>query len=138
MEKALFISIKPEFVEKIFNGSKTIELRKSAPNVKKDDTIIIYSSSPVMSVIGLCKVKEIIALSPNKLWNQYSRDLGIDKKRYFEYYDGKEIAVGIFLKDIKKIKKEISLSTLRAKFNKFHPPQTFMYFDKAAFSRMIG
>lgn len=137
MERALFISVKPEFVEKIFNGSKTIELRKSAPNIKKDDIIIIYSTSPVMSVIGTCRVKEIISLKPNKLWSEYSDKLGIDRKRYFEYYEGKEIAVGIFLKDVKKNNKEISLSKLRSKFKNFHPPQTFRYFDTTQFNQLF-
>jgi predicted transcriptional regulator len=137
VDRALFISVKPEFVEKIFNGSKTIELRKSAPNIKKDDVIIIYSTSPVMTVIGTCRVKEIISLKPTKLWNEYSDKFGIDRKRYFEYYEGKEIAVGIVLKDVKKINKEIPLSKLRAKFKNFHPPQTFRYFDKKQFNLLM-
>lgn len=130
MERALFISVKPEYVEKIFNGSKTIELRKSIPNVNKDDLIIIYSTSPVMSVIGTCRVKEIISNRPTKLWNDHSNKLGIERKKYFEYFEGKETAVGIILKDVKRSKKEISLEKLRAKFRNFHPPQTFRYFDK--------
>ena len=137
MERALFISVKPEFVEKIFNGSKTIELRKSAPNIKNEDVIIIYSTSPVMAVIGTCRVKEIISLKPAKLWNDYSNKFGIDRKRYFEYYEGKEIAVGIVLKDVKKISKEIPLSKLRAKFANFHPPQTFRYFDAKQYNQLI-
>lgn len=130
MKRALFISVKPEFVEKIFNGTKSIELRKSVPNIEKDDLIIIYCTSPVMSVIGTCKVKEIVSSKPTKLWNDHSTKMGIDRKRYFEYFEGKEVAVGIFLKEIKKSRKEIPLSKLRSKFRNFHPPQTFRYFDK--------
>lgn len=137
MNKVLFISVKPEFVEKIFNGSKTIELRKSAPNIKKDDIIIIYSTSPIMSVIGTCRVMDIISDKPNSLWNKYSNKFGIDKKRYFEYYKGKDIAVGIVLKDVKKISKEIPLSKLREKFLNFHPPQTFRYFDSKQYNQLI-
>ncbi|MCW3072010.1 MAG: hypothetical protein JWQ09_6061 [Segetibacter sp.] len=133
----MFISVKPEFVEKIFNGSKTIELRKSAPNIKKDDVIIIYSTSPVMAVIGTCRVKEIISLKPTNLWNVYSHKFGIERKRYFEYYEGKEIAIGIVLKDVKKINTQIPLSKLRAKFKNFHPPQTFRYFDKKQFNLLM-
>ena len=137
VERALFISVKPEFVEKIFNGSKTIELRKSAPNINKEDVIIIYSTSPIMSVIGTCRVKEIIMQKPAKLWNEYSNKCGIDRKRYFEYYEGKDIAVGIVLKDVKKFNKQIPLSKLRSKFTNFHPPQTFRYFDEKNYNRLI-
>ncbi|MGX7668924.1 ASCH domain-containing protein [Flavobacterium pedocola] len=138
VQRALFISIKPEFVEKIFNGTKTIELRKSVPNVKKNDLIIIYSTGPVMSVIGTCRVNNIISLKPTKLWDEYYGKMGIDKKRYFEYYKGKDVAVGIFLKDAKKMEKAIPLSELRVKFKNFHPPQTFRYFDVTSFNQLIA
>lgn len=136
-QRALFISIKPEFVEKIFNGTKTIELRKSVPRVKKNDLIIIYSTSPVMSVIGTCRVNEIITLEPTRLWDKYHKEMGIDKKRYDDYYQEKNVAVGIFLKDIKKMDKFISLSKLRSQFDNFHPPQTFRYFDEISFNKLI-
>ena len=137
MKRALFISVKPEFVEKIFNGSKTIELRKSAPNVVVDDIVIIYCTSPVMSVIGTCKVKEIISSKPTKLWNDYSSKMGIDRERYFEYFEGKETAVGILLKEVKRSKKEIPLSKLKMKFRNFHPPQTYRYFDNKQFQLLF-
>lgn len=137
-ERVLFISIKPEFVEKIFNGTKTIELRKSAPKIEKNDTVIIYSTSPIMSVIGICKVDYIVLSKPEKLWNTYNNLMGIDKKRYSEYFEEKDVAVGIFLKDVKKIKQAIPLSKLRTKFHNFHPPQTFRYFDEISYNQLIN
>lgn len=136
-EKVLFISIKPEFVEKIFNGTKTIELRKSSPNVKKNTLILIYSTSPVMSIIGTCRVKNVVSLLPNELWDKHSSEMGIDKERYFEYFIEKDIAVGIFLKDVKKMKQVIPLSELRNKFQNFHPPQSFRYFDEISYNKLF-
>lgn len=136
-ERILFISIKPEFVEKIFNGIKTIELRKSAPKIKKNDLIIIYSTSPVMSVIGTCRVSDIILLNPRELWDNYNDKMGIDKKRYYDYFEEKEIAVGIFLKDVKRIDPVIPLSKLRATFHNFHPPQTYRYFDEVSYNQLM-
>lgn len=136
-EKILFISIKPEFVEKIFNGTKTIELRKSAPKIKNNTLIIIYSTSPVMSVIGTCRVSNIISLNPEELWDKYNDKMGIDKKRYSDYFEEKDIAVGIFLKDVKKIDQVIPLSKLRANFDNFHPPQTYRYFDELSYNQLI-
>lgn len=131
----MFISVKPEFVEKIFNGKKTIELRKSMPKVIPGDLVIIYSSSPVMAVIGICYVKEVIAMKPLKLWNLYSDKLGIDKRRFLDYYKDKEIAIGIVLKEKEKLSDPIPLSVLRRKFSAFRPPQTFRYLDLNYFER---
>lgn len=41
----VLISIKPKFVEQIFAGTKTFELRKKLFK-RTVDTIVIYSSSP--------------------------------------------------------------------------------------------
>jgi predicted transcriptional regulator len=135
VSKAVFISVKPEFVEKIFSGLKTIELRKSSPKISTGDLVIIYSTSPVMEIVGTCRVKEIISTTPLKLWNQYSDKMGIDKKRYLEYYEGKDVAIGIGLKDKRKFSTPVPLEKFRKKFENFHPPQTFRYIDQSFFEK---
>ena len=84
--KYLFLSIKPEFANKILAKEKTIELRKVRPNIKEGDYIIIYASSPVKGVVGFGRVKKIIETSPYEMWRIYSSQLGIDKIRYDNYF----------------------------------------------------
>ncbi|MBL7884590.1 MAG: hypothetical protein JNL69_11010 [Bacteroidia bacterium] len=91
-----------------------------------------------MAIIGTCRVKDIVSQKPTKLWNEYSNRFGIDRKRYFEYYEGKEVAVGIFLKDKKKLTKSISLTELRKLISGFHPPQTFRYIKEPLLLRKIS
>lgn len=40
--KAIMISIQPQWVEKILNGEKTIEIRKTKPNIKLPCKVYIY------------------------------------------------------------------------------------------------
>lgn len=40
--KSILISIKPEYVEKILNGEKTIEIRKTKPNIELPCKVYIY------------------------------------------------------------------------------------------------
>ena len=42
MKKAVLISIRPEWVEKILNGEKTIEIRKTAPKCELPIDVYIY------------------------------------------------------------------------------------------------
>lgn len=130
MSEVLFISIKPEFTEKIFDGSKTIELRKSTPSVAENALLIIYSTVPVKAVIGISRVKTIIKMSPIDLWNKYSRNLGIDKQRFYEYYEDSDYAIGIELENIFKLHNPIPLELIRRFYPSFHPPQTFKYLSK--------
>ena len=65
---SILISINPEHVENIFNGTKKYEYRKI--KCKQDiDKIIIYSTSPIMKIVGEAKVEEILEGSPEKIWN---------------------------------------------------------------------
>lgn len=43
--KAIMISIKPEWVEKILNGKKTIEIRKTMPKCKLPVKVYIYCTN---------------------------------------------------------------------------------------------
>ena len=56
----VILSIKPQFAEKIFEGSKKFEFRRSIfknPNVK---IIIVYGSAPISKIIGEFEIEEIL------------------------------------------------------------------------------
>jgi len=127
MNKVTLISVKPEFALRILDGSKTIELRKSAPKVSEGDVIVLYSTSPEMAVIGYCTVKGLIKSSPKSIWESHSKELGIDKKRFFEYYQGRTSAIGIVLSNSTKLTEKVPLSKVRELMPTFQPPQTFKY-----------
>ena len=46
MAKAVLISIRPEWVEKILSGEKTLEARKTRPKLEKPFKVYIYCTNP--------------------------------------------------------------------------------------------
>jgi predicted transcriptional regulator len=124
--KYLFISVKPEFAEKIISKEKKIELRKVKPNVTVGDYVIIYASSPIKSIIGFGMIQKIIETTPKQMWETYSSLLGIDKSRFDDYYYGKKMAIGIKIKKIQQIT-PIHLEDLRNVTPNFQPPQIYRY-----------
>jgi predicted transcriptional regulator len=137
IKKYLFISVKPEFAEKIVTKEKSIELRKIKPHVKVGDYIIIYASSPIKSVVGFGVIRQIIETSPEKMWSEFSDSLGIDKLRYDNYYKGKEKAIGIEIEGIKKLN-PVTLDNLRTIDPSFHPPQIYRYVSNADICKTIS
>lgn len=137
IKKYLFISIKPEFANKILNKEKCIELRKIKPHVSSGDYIIIYASSPKKSVIGFGEIKRIIETTPDKMWKEYQSMLGIDELRYQSYYKDKKKAIGIEIGAIKAIS-PISLYDLRKIDIKFHPPQIYRYVTNQQICKIIS
>lgn len=51
--KAVMISIRPEWCELIASGKKTIELRKTRPNVSSPFKCYIYQTQPKKSLVGV-------------------------------------------------------------------------------------
>ena len=135
-KKHLFISVKPEFAKKIIAKEKKIELRKVKPHVEVGDYVIIYASSPMKSVVGFGMVQQIIETTPEQMWEKYSSILGIDKSRLNDYYDGKERAIGIEIKEIQQIT-PIHLEDLRNVTPNFQPPQVYRYVSNMDICRII-
>jgi predicted transcriptional regulator len=127
----LLISIKPQYAKKIFKGEKTIELRKSAPlRAGKNSYMLIYVTSPVKELWGICKIENIIKEKPTILWENFGEHTGISKDEFDNYYKDSINAFGIKLKDVKNLLEySIDLKKLKEIIPGFTPPQTYRYID---------
>lgn len=118
----MLISIKPEYVENIFNGSKKYEYRKI--RCKQDiDKIIIYSTYPIMKVVGEAKVEKILEDSPDRIWEKTKKYSGIDLNFYQKYFKDRSKAIAYKLTNIKKYDNPKELSSYGIKA----APQSFVY-----------
>ena len=82
----ILMSIKPEYVDKIFSGEKKYEYRKRLCK-EKIDTIIVYSSSPIQKVVGELKIKQVLYDKKHVIWNKTNKYGGITKIKYDNYYE---------------------------------------------------
>lgn len=121
----VLLSIKPEFAEKIFNGTKKYEFRRSVFKNQNVKTIVVYASSPVQLVIGEFEIDTILNDNLHQLWNITKDHSGISENYFFEYFNNKERGYAIKIKQTKRYKKALSLK------NDFKttPPQSFMYLE---------
>ncbi len=123
----LLLSIHPEHADKIFAGTKCVELRKLRPRVTKDDWVLVYASSPTKALLGVCQVAQVIEGSPRKLWTQVRGQAGITKGRFDDYFDGIPNGFGIWLGDVKRLNVPLELQSLRQQWANFQPPQSYKY-----------
>jgi len=121
----VLLSIKPQFAEMIFSGTKKYEFRRSLfknPDVK---TIVVYASSPVQKVIGEFAIEAIINDELVALWELTKKYAGINEEYFFKYFSNKEYGYAIQIKNVKKYRKALCL---REDLN-VTPPQSFMYLN---------
>ncbi len=124
---SILISIKPEYVDLIFSGDKTVELRRVLPKNLPDNTeIIIYATSPTKCIVGKARIKNIEEQPLDKLWKKFGHRTGITLEYFKEYFKGKDRGYGLILDRIEKFSSPYPLGSLRDTLN-FSPPQSYMY-----------
>jgi len=119
----VLLSIKPKFAEKIFDGTKKFEFRKSIFKNTDIKMVIVYASSPLQKVIGEFEIDSILNDQLPNLWEQTKQHAGIDEEYFYQYFSKRSSGYAI---KIKKTKKYDTPLCLRKHFNAT-PPQSFIY-----------
>lgn len=121
----VLLSIKPEFVEKIFSGEKRYEYRRTI--FKKDvESIIVYATKPEGKIVGELLIEYIINDSPEYIWSTTKKHSGISHSFFQEYFGDKK--EGYAIKIARVIQYDVPYDpTLNDK--NFRAPQSFCYVE---------
>ena len=120
MKRNIIISINPEHVENIINGTKKFEYRTKAAKCDVGK-IIIYETTPVKKVVAEAEIVDVLMMSPDKLWDETKAASGITKE-YFNFKNRKT-AYAYKLGAIKVYEKPRELNEYGLRF----APQSFAY-----------
>ena len=119
----VLLSIKPEFVEKIFAGTKKYEFRKSLFKRCGVKYVVIYASAPIKRVVGEFEIDEILSDDVNIVWELTRKHSGITKAFYNSYFQNRKTANAIRIGHLTKYEKARPLSD----YNIHQAPQSFCY-----------
>ena len=120
----MLLSINPEHVENILSGVKRYEFRKVRCRLDVDK-MLIYSTAPVMLVVGEAEIETVIEDEPEKVWKMTAKYSGINKDYFDRYFREKEKAVAYKLGKIIKYLEPLKLSDFGINF----APQSFVYIE---------
>jgi len=135
-EHALLLSIRPKYAAMIFDGTKTVELRRVRPRVTAGDLVLVYASSPVKALLGAFEVARVVTAPPSLLWKQVESKAGISRDQFNQYFNGVEESYGIFLKRKWALNEPVELDELRERQSNFRPPQSYHYLTPTQISRI--
>lgn len=127
-ERAVLLSIAPEFAEKIAAGTKTTELRRRFPEVPAGTWVYLYATLPVGAVIGRAQVARIDIDKPSELWKRHKTMTGISKKSFDDYFGDRHIGFAVSLMGYEEIR-SVGLDELRSMTGGFVVPQSYRYLD---------
>ncbi|MGS0725005.1 ASCH domain-containing protein [Shewanella sp. 0m-11] len=120
----ILLSIKPEYVHKIFSGEKKFEYRKSIFKNQLVKTIVVYSTMPEGKIIGEFEIGDVLQENPASLWDKTWKHGGVEQSFFDEYFWGREKGYAI---SVKKVMRYAEPLDPRHLFGKFTAPQSFMY-----------
>jgi predicted transcriptional regulator len=121
----ILLSIKPEYANKILDGSKRYEFRKVLPS-KEIDKVYLYATMPLGKIIGEFTCEGIISDTPEQLWKKTKMHSGITKHFFYDYFRGRKVAHAIKTGAAKRYNAPLSIQAF-APFTS--PPQSFCYIE---------
>ena len=122
----VLLSVKPEFANLIFNGTKQYEYRRNMFCERNINRVMVYASSPVKKIVGEFQIEDILYDDINTLWTNTRNKSGISKKYFLQYFSNKSMGYAIKISTIRSYDIPLHLNSI----NVSTPPQSFMYLDR--------
>lgn len=124
--KAILMSIHPEYVEKILDGTKKYEYRKRPTYAGLDyHVMLIYATAPIKKVVAIAEVKTELGGTKEIIWEMTKDKAGISEQEYHDYLCEHDNAVAIELGEVAKFDLPRDLADYGIK----RAPQSFRYID---------
>ncbi|CQH58137.1 MULTISPECIES: ASCH domain-containing protein [Yersinia] len=120
----VLLSIKPEFVERILDGSKRFEFRKGVFKNSNVKSVVIYATMPIGMIVGEFDIADVIEDTPSIVWKKTQKYAGISKHFFDSYFDSRERAVAIQISNVRKYDTPMLLSSLGENIS---APQSYRY-----------
>lgn len=118
----ILLSINPEHVTHILDGTKEYEFRKIKCR-EGVDGVIIYCTAPVKQVVAEADIDTILEDTPENVWLQTEKKSGISAEFFFKYYEGKAKAIAYKLTNLNIFDNPKTL----ADYGVSVAPQSFVY-----------
>lgn len=120
----VLLSIKPEYAERILDGSKKYEFRKKIHRDSRVRSVVIYATKPVGKVVGEFTIRQIHSESPGALWRKTKNYSGISKKFFSSYFEGRNLGHAIEVDRVEKYKTPMPIGAF---LSSGVPPQSYAY-----------
>jgi predicted transcriptional regulator len=118
----MLLSINPEYVQSILQGTKLYEYRKF--RCRSDvDKIIIYATAPLKQIVAEAEIASVVEDDVLSVWKQTKEYSGVTYSFFRKYYKGKKTAVAYRLKNIVIYDEPLSLEDIGVSC----APQSYRY-----------
>lgn len=125
--ESLVLSLRPHYADLVFTGSKRAELRRRFADDAEGWHVFVYVTSPVRVLRGGFRVDRVWKGAPQELWTKVSGIAAVEKSIFDAYYEGKEVAYALKIRDVWEFSQPPGLTELREELGHFIVPQSWRY-----------
>lgn len=126
-KRDIVLSVRPLYSDKIFEGRKTVELRRRFPlSAPRGTVAYIYSTSPIRAMVGSTEIESVNNLPVMEIWKKFGKRAQISKSDFYTYFEGLTDGFALTISNARSFSRPIDLAELRDRFG-FEPPQSFLY-----------
>lgn len=112
-DEMILLSIREVYFRRISSGEKLYEYRKRLPRgMKQGMKVAVYCTKPVSRIVAWFSVGGLLSGSPQGVWRRTKTVAGIEKKKYMEYFNGKNVANAIVISKLQLLKRPMTLDEL--------------------------
>ena len=126
----VLFSVHPDYLDRIFNREKTVELRNRPVRLRPNSWIWLYATSPRKCLEGRALIRQVIIDTPASIWQRFKNKLGITRSEFFSYVGSSCLISAIQLTKIERFATPLRLNRIRATVAGFQPPQFYVRLTK--------
>ena len=125
--EVVLLSVRSPHVERLLDGTKTVEFRRRSWNVPDGTLVVLYAARDRRAIVGSVVVESTEVGTPQKLWRTHGSRSGLSSAEFNLYFDGASIAVAITVGTPRVLRSPLTLEELRRRTPQFHVPQSYRY-----------
>lgn len=134
----VLLSVRTPHVDRLLDGTKTVELRRRGWRVPSGTLMLLYASGHRRALVGSLVVEGIETGPLDGIWSRYGGDVALTRKEFDDYLTGTNQAVAIRVGLARRLEEPIGLEELRRRCPMFTAPQTFRYVYMHELSQILN
>lgn len=125
--KVVFLSIHPQWAEKILEGEKEYEYRRSAPTLNPPYKVLLYATDGASEIVGEAQVDHVLSDTVENLLERTIDKTPHTSTEIEDYFSGADIGQALHISEVSRYDEPIHCDAIQETLEDFRPPQNFLY-----------
>jgi len=134
----VLLSVRSPHVERLLDGSKTIELRRRPLRLAPGTVVLLYAAGERKALVGSVVACEVDEGTPHALWRRHRLKAGLSYAEFKTYFAGATVGYALSVQGARALEQPIPLAELRNRWAHFLTPQTHRRIESAELHSVLN